>query len=215
MLFDNWTSIWRVLLVGTLGYVALVVLLRVSGKRTLSKMNAFDLVVTIAIGSTFATVLLTKDVALAEGVVAFAVLVTLQFVVTWLSVRSGMVRRFVKAKPSLLLYQGELLYDALRQQRVTAGEVRSAVRAEGILRVEDVAAVVLETDGTLTVVRGGGAAGGQTGPERAPRDGYVGPALPPADRWSALRGVSGASDYPLPQGSNTPPGQEPSAASRR
>ena len=85
MFFHDWASLGRIVLVGGLTYVALVLLLRISGKRTLSKMNAFDLVVTIAIGSTLATVLLSRDVALAEGVVAFAVLIGFQFVITWLS----------------------------------------------------------------------------------------------------------------------------------
>ena len=65
----------------------LLLLLRVSGKRTLTRMNAFDLVVTVALGSTLATVLLTKSVALADGLVAFAVLILLQYGLTWLSVR--------------------------------------------------------------------------------------------------------------------------------
>jgi uncharacterized membrane protein YcaP (DUF421 family) len=70
MFFDSWTGLGRVLVVGTLAYFALVLTLRVSGKRTLSKLNAFDLVVTVALGSTLATVLLSKDVALAEGLLA-------------------------------------------------------------------------------------------------------------------------------------------------
>ena len=73
---------------GTLAYTALVVLLRTTGKPPLSKMNAFDLIVTVAHGLTLATVLLSKDVALAEGVLAFALLVHLQFAITWLSIRS-------------------------------------------------------------------------------------------------------------------------------
>ena len=77
MFFDNWSDLLRVVVVGTLAYASLVVLLRISGKRTLSKMNAFDLVVTVALGSTLATVLLTKDVALVEGMLAFALLVSL------------------------------------------------------------------------------------------------------------------------------------------
>jgi uncharacterized membrane protein YcaP (DUF421 family) len=84
----------------------LVLLLRVSGKRTLTKMNAFDLVVTVALGSTLATVLLTKSVALAEGLTAFMLLIFLQFVLTWLSVRSRAVSRLVKSEPTLLAYQG-------------------------------------------------------------------------------------------------------------
>ena len=54
-----------------------LLLLRVSGKRTLTRMNAFDLVVTVALGPTLATVLLTKSVALADGLAAFALLIFL------------------------------------------------------------------------------------------------------------------------------------------
>ena len=91
------------MVVGVLAYVALVFLLRISGKRTLSKMNAFDFVVTVALGSTLATILLSKDVPLAEGVLAFALLIALQYVIAWFSVRSRTVSRFVKAEPTLLL----------------------------------------------------------------------------------------------------------------
>jgi hypothetical protein len=56
MFFESWSGLGRVLVVGVLAYGALVFVLRVSGKRTLSKMNAFDLIVTVALGSTIATV---------------------------------------------------------------------------------------------------------------------------------------------------------------
>lgn len=77
MFFDNWLGLVRILVVGTLAYLALVMLLRVPGKRTLSKMNAFDFVVTVALGSTLATVLLSETVALVEGVTAFMLLIGL------------------------------------------------------------------------------------------------------------------------------------------
>jgi uncharacterized membrane protein YcaP (DUF421 family) len=115
-------------------------------------MNAFDLVVTVALGSTLATILLSEDVALAEGTLALALLIGLQFVISWLSVRSSAVGRLVKAEPSLLLYRGCLLPGQLRRERVTEEEVRSAVRAQGIGSLAEVEAVVLETDGSYTVV---------------------------------------------------------------
>jgi uncharacterized membrane protein YcaP (DUF421 family) len=152
MLFQKWTDLGRTVLVGALAYAALIALLRVSGKRTLSKMNAFDLVVTVALGSTLATILLSEDVALAEGVVALVLLIGLQFAISWLSVRSSAVGRLVKAEPSLLLYRGCLLPGRLRQERVTEEEVRSAVRAQGVGSLAEVEAVVLETDGSFTVV---------------------------------------------------------------
>ncbi|UYG08412.1 DUF421 domain-containing protein [Halomonas sp. M4R1S46] len=102
MLFSGWDSLLRTLIVGVLAYVVLIVFLRVSGKRTLSKMNAFDLVVTVALGSTLATVLLAKDVALAEGLLAFALLIGLRFAVTWSSVRARWVRRLATGEPLML-----------------------------------------------------------------------------------------------------------------
>jgi uncharacterized membrane protein YcaP (DUF421 family) len=153
MFFDSWTGLLRVVVVGTLAYAALVVLLRTTGKRTLSKLNAFDLVVTVALGPTLATVLLTKDVALAEGIVAFGLLVLLQYAITWSSVRSDHVRALVKAEPCLLLRDGRFLHGAMRRERVTEDEVQAAARAQGIASLNDVAAAVLETDGSFSVIR--------------------------------------------------------------
>lgn len=161
-LFDGWGTLARTLVVGTAAYVGLVVLLRVSGKRTLSKMNAFDWVVTVALGSTLATVLLNRDVALAEGLTAFALLIGLQFVVTWSSVRIPWVRRVVTGEPMMLLFRGELLDDSLRAARVTPDEVRAALRSSGLGDFADAHAVVLETDGTMNVIAAGEGASGES-----------------------------------------------------
>jgi uncharacterized membrane protein YcaP (DUF421 family) len=152
MMFDNWAGLGRTLMVGTFAYLGLVVMLRASGKRTLSKMNAFDLVVTVAIGSTLAATLLNQDVALAEGLLAMALLVGLQFAITWLSVRSQAVSEFVKSEPSLLYHQGRYMERELKRMRVTRSEVQAAVRQTGKLSIEAVDAVVLETDGTFSVL---------------------------------------------------------------
>lgn len=151
-LFDGWVTLGRTLVVGSAAYVGLVVLLRVSGKRTLSKMNAFDWVVTVALGSTLATVLLNESVALAEGLTAFALLIGLQFIVTWSSVRLPWVRKLVTGEPTMLLYRGELVESSLRATRVTADEVRTALRSSGLRDFDQAYAVVLETDGSLNVI---------------------------------------------------------------
>jgi uncharacterized membrane protein YcaP (DUF421 family) len=152
MLFDSWAGLGRVLLVGTLAYVALVLLLRISGKRTLSKLNAFDLVVTVALGSTLATVLLSKLVALAEGVLALALLILLQYAIAWLSVRSPKFQALVKAEPTLLLHRGRFLERAMKAERITHEEILAALRASGAAEPGGIAAVVLETDGTLSII---------------------------------------------------------------
>ncbi|MGE3539650.1 MAG: DUF421 domain-containing protein [Candidatus Tectimicrobiota bacterium] len=153
MFFDSVHGLVRVILVGVCAYLALVFLLRLSGKRTLSKMNAFDLVVTVALGSTLATILLTKDVALVEGVVALALLIGLQWVIAWLSVRAPWFRQVIKSEPTLLYYQGQHLEHAMRHERVAPDEIRAAVRSAGISDLAHVHAVVLETDGSFSVLR--------------------------------------------------------------
>jgi uncharacterized membrane protein YcaP (DUF421 family) len=152
MFFDDWSDLLRIFVVGTLAYAALVMMLRVSGKRTLSKLNAFDLIVTIALGSTLATVLLSRDVALLEGLFAFVLLIGLQWVVAWLSVRSEAIRGLVKSEPRLLMLRGEMLPTAMRDERISADEIRAAVRSQGIASLRKVEAVVLETDGTISVL---------------------------------------------------------------
>lgn len=153
MFFDTWAGIGRVLVIGTAAYVALVLLLRASGKRTLSKLNAFDLVVTVALGSTLATVLLSKSVALVEGLTALALLVGLQFTIAWVAARSPGFSALIKAEPTLLAHRGCFLDGALRRERVTRDEVLAAVRAQGLGALPQTAAVVLETDGSISVVR--------------------------------------------------------------
>ncbi|MDQ3090582.1 MAG: DUF421 domain-containing protein [Actinomycetota bacterium] len=155
MFFESWQGLGRVLVVGVLAYVALVVLLRLSGNRTLSKLNAFDLVITVALGSTLATIMLSKDVALFEGVLAFALLVGLQFAVTWGAVRWKAFDKLLKSEPVLLVHRGRLVRGAMRRARVVEDEILAVLRRESVDEVEGALAVVLESDGSLSVLRAG------------------------------------------------------------
>lgn len=150
MFFNDWSSILRVVVLGTLGYVALILVLRLSGKRTLSKMNAFDFVITITIGSVFASLIVSKTVTLADGVAALSLLVGLQYVMTWLYVRSKRFKQFVTGVPQLLFWRGTYLEDVLRRERVSKDEVQAAMRNSNVID-HDEAAAVLETGGNITV----------------------------------------------------------------
>lgn len=152
MWFDTWSDLGRVLAVGAASYVVLVALLRTSGKRTLAKLNAFDLIVTVALGSTLATILLSSDVSWSEGVVALGLLALLQHLVARLTSAVPSSRAVVTSGPTLVLEDGRMLDGALRSQRLTEAEVRQAIRSSGVGDVTDVAAVVLESDGTLSVI---------------------------------------------------------------
>lgn len=150
--FSSWEPLGRILVVGTLMYVTLVVLLRLSGSRTLASMNAFDFIVTVAIGSAFGRALTAQGVALAEAVVAFALLIGLQYTVAWLQTRWAAFARMVTNPPVLLYYRGEILWGAMNRERVTESELQAAVRKQKFGSLEAVEAIILESSGELSVI---------------------------------------------------------------
>lgn len=150
MLFQSWSGIFRTIIVGILAYITLVLFLRLSGKRTLAKLNAFDLVVTVALGSTLSAILLQESIALAEGAVALGLLIFMQFLVTFTSVRWPAFARAVRSEPTLLAHNGEFCDGTLKKERITRDEALSAIRSAGGRDVSDVSHLVLESDGTLS-----------------------------------------------------------------
>lgn len=151
-MFNSWSSLAHTFVAGSLGYIVIIFLLRISGKRTLSKWNSFDFVVTIAFGSILASMLLSKDTSLTQASLGFGLLVLYQFLLTWVSTRSGLVQSLIKAEPTLLLYKGVFRKKALKQERVAEGEVMAAIRSQGLGSMDNVDAVILETDGSFSVI---------------------------------------------------------------
>ena len=142
----------RIAFTAVVAYFAIILMVRISGKRSTSKMNNYDWIVTVALGSITGSIILLKDVVLLEGFLAVGVLLALQFLTTKLSVHRSGVRKLLVAQPSLLYYNGEFLNDALRQERVTQAEILSAARQQGHSGLDDVQAVILEPDADLSFI---------------------------------------------------------------
>ncbi len=128
-----------------------MIFLRIAGKRSLAKLNAFDLVVTVALGSILASILLQESIALAEGATAIATLLVLQYLVTAGSMRFGAFANLVRSEPTLLFRCGEFCSAAMKRERVTEAEVLSAARGSGHYDLSKVSYVVLESDGSLSI----------------------------------------------------------------
>ena len=152
MVFDGWFDVARVGLTALVIYAALIAILRVAGKRSLAKLNIFDLVVTVALGSVLASIILTKDISWSEGIAAFVALAGLQRLVSWVSVKSEWFKQVIRSDARLLLKDGKFLYDNMLAERVTQTEVEAAIRKKGHGSIERIAAVVLETDGDFSVI---------------------------------------------------------------
>lgn len=150
--FERWQSLVRTTIITVLAYAGLIALLRISGKRTLSSMNAFDFIVTIALGSAFATVALNKNVPLADGVLVFVLLIGLQYGITWWAVRNKHVKSNITNHPTLLIYKGKKIKSAIKKERITTEELYLAAREKGVLDLKEIDFAILETTGTLTII---------------------------------------------------------------
>lgn len=151
-LFSDWITLFKILLIGTSIYLLLILTLRIFGKRVLAKMNAFDFVVTIALGSILATTIMNKDLSLIDGTVAFLLLIVLQFIITKLTMYSPLINYIVKSRPVVLFYQGEFDYSIMKKERVLEEEIYQAVRSHRFSSLNDVLAIVLETTGDISVL---------------------------------------------------------------
>jgi uncharacterized membrane protein YcaP (DUF421 family) len=151
--WGGWEPILRIITVGTLTYFGIILILRVSGKRTLASMNAFDFIITITMGSAFGRILTAKSVSLAESLTAFLLLVFLQYLIAHLEVRSKFFHRLITSQPALLYYNGAFIEKNMRRERIRRNDLLGAVRKKKFGDFNEVEAIIMETDGSFSIIR--------------------------------------------------------------
>lgn len=138
----------------TLGVI--VVLVRVVGLRSFSKMTAFDFVITLATGSLLATGAgsVTSWPNLLQALVAIAVLMGLQVALAFIRKATGPSNSVLENAPLLLMRDGVFIDKAMRKSRVSRDDVLAKLRGANVMHFEEVRAVVLETTGDISVLHG-------------------------------------------------------------
>jgi len=152
LFFDNWDNLWHIALCAGISYLTLFAFVRISGKRTLAKMNAFDFVVTVTLGSTLSSMILAK-VPILDGAVALVVIIALQYLLAYGASKSRSLEKIINSEPTLLFYNGKFLEDAMTKEVITHEEIIAEIRKYRLERLDDVRAVVMELNGDITVVK--------------------------------------------------------------
>ena len=153
MFFDDWSQVGRAALLTVLVYLAMLTVIRAAGSRAISKMSAHDMVVTVALGSLVATIPLQSSVTLVRGVVILAMFLALQRLLKYLNRRWPLADAVIRGEPTLVVYDGRVLDERTRALHLTDGDVRAAVRGAGLVSLDQAFAVVLELDGSWSVIR--------------------------------------------------------------
>lgn len=148
----DWSEKAVILVSALVIYAAVVLFIRISGKRSTSQMNNFDWIVTVAMGSLASSGILLEEVSIFDALLAIALLLLAQYGLTWFSFSNKEFASIVKAEPRMLVYRGRFLREEMRKERVTEEEINSAIRKTGLASVGQVRAVILETDAGLSII---------------------------------------------------------------
>jgi uncharacterized membrane protein YcaP (DUF421 family) len=151
-ILGGWQYVPRALITACVVFVITLIVLRIGGKRVLAKMNVFDFIFSVAIGTTMAGVILQHDAGILEATVGVATLTAMQILFAVLTTHSPRMDRVINGRPTLLFRAGKFLHRELHKQRISQEELLAAMRTRGVRDFAEVDAVVLETDGTFSVI---------------------------------------------------------------
>jgi uncharacterized membrane protein YcaP (DUF421 family) len=146
---------WNIILRTVLVYAALLIGLRLAGKREIGQMTVFDLIVLLLIANAVQNAMVGPDSSLTGGILAAAVLLALNAVLSWLLQQYPRLRKLVEGSPTLLILHGQVLNDKMRREGIDIETLETALREHGISDRKDVEMAVLEIDGTISVVPAG------------------------------------------------------------
>ena len=150
--FSN-DSLYAIILTTVGIYIAVVLLTRISGKRSFSKLSSFDFALTVAIGSIMATVILSKSISLQDGILALVVIYSIQMLVAYAR-RFQPIRKLMDNKPTLLMKDGLIIEGSLEKCKVTESDLKAKLREANVIQLSEVKAVVFESTGDISVLHG-------------------------------------------------------------
>lgn len=157
MFFENIIAevVARGLILSFAGLVWVILLVRLVGLRSFSKMTNFDFVMTVATGSLLAgAAQATKWEGFAQALVAMAGLFAIQYIFARLRKSSDPFEKAIQNDAVLLMKDGEICEQALREERVAKSDLMAKLREANVLEMSKVRAVVLETTGDVSVLHG-------------------------------------------------------------
>jgi len=133
-------------------FVLILVITRAVGRRELSSMEPFDLILLVVIGDLVQQGVTQSDYSLTGATRVLVTMAVLVVATAWLSFRFARLRPLLEGEPTLLIADGEILARNLRRERMTVGEIRAEARLQSIGSLKDIRYAVLETNGKISFI---------------------------------------------------------------
>jgi uncharacterized membrane protein YcaP (DUF421 family) len=147
------STILDIILRTSIIYVAVLIGMRLAGKRQVGQMTPFDLVLLLLIANAVQNAMTGPDTSLIGGLAAATTLLVLNTLISRLVFRRESVRKAVEGSPTLLIHAGRIITSHLEHERIGEAELHQALREHGVSTVEDVQTAILEIDGSISVIK--------------------------------------------------------------
>ena len=132
-------------------YAALVVLLRVFGKRELAQLNPFDLVVLLSLSNTVQNAIIGDDNSVSGGLVGAVALLAVNYAVVRFMFKHRRLDQMLEGEPTALIEKGKVCNEGLARELLTAAELQTVAHRQGFSRLDDIETCVLEPGGTFFI----------------------------------------------------------------
>lgn len=149
----TWDVLANIALRTTVVYIAVLIGLRLTGKRQLGQLSTFDFVLLLIIANAVQNAMVGPDTSLAGGLTAAAVLLFWHTALDRFRRSSRTAARLLGGSAVLLIYRGRILHEHLAREHITSDELLQALREHGVGSIEDVRLAALEPDGAVSVIR--------------------------------------------------------------
>ena len=143
---------WLFMLRACVVYFVLLAMIRASGKRTMGQFTPFDMLLVVLLGNAVQNALLGEDTSVAGGLLLAVTLISLNWIVGFVSARSEKVEALIEGSPVLLARDGNVYREVLRKELISRADFDKALREAGCLDIGQIKLAVLETNGHITVV---------------------------------------------------------------
>jgi uncharacterized membrane protein YcaP (DUF421 family) len=144
--------VWELMLRASVVYVALLVMVRVTGKRSVGQFTPFDMVLLILLGTAVQNSLIGDDLSLSGGLILAATLIALNYLVGWITARSERLHAWIEGRPVQLARDGVVFEDRLRRECLSRVDFDEAMRRNQLQRDDQIESAWLETDGSITLL---------------------------------------------------------------
>ena len=137
----------------TIIYILVLLVMRLMGKREISQMQPFELVIAIMIADLAAVPMSDTGIPITSGIVPILALLLFQLIISIINLKSITLRKIICGKPRILIYRGRIDEKALKKEKITINELQERLREESIFTIGDVEYAILETSGNLSIIQ--------------------------------------------------------------